>query len=60
MEEENNKLRKAGQRKYNKRVRQLAEFVKNRDKRVLERELHKEVKTNERDSSSREIGEGES
>ena len=41
VEEENKKLRKAAQRKYNKSVRQLAEFVKNRDKRVLERELHK-------------------
>ena len=41
VEEQNKKLRKAGQRKYNKSVRQLAEFVKNRDKMVLERELHK-------------------
>ena len=40
-EEENKKLRKAAQRKYNGSVRQLAEFVKKRDKRVLERELHK-------------------
>ena len=44
MEEENKKLTKAGQRKYNKSVPQLAEFVKNRDKRVLERELHKKLK----------------
>ena len=41
VEEENRKLRKASQRKYNKSVRQLSKFVKNRDKRVLERELHK-------------------
>lgn len=41
MEEENKKLRKKAKREYNETVRQLAEFVKKRDKRVLERQLQR-------------------
>ncbi|XP_062116692.1 DNAJ protein JJJ1 homolog isoform X2 [Humulus lupulus] len=36
MEEENKKLRKKGKREYNDTVRGLAEFVKKRDKRVID------------------------
>ena len=39
MERENKKLVKTAKGEYNKTVRQLAEFVKKRDTRVLEREL---------------------
>jgi hypothetical protein len=39
--EEEKKLRKKAKREYNKTMRQLAEFVKKRDKRVLERELQR-------------------
>ncbi|KAK8511708.1 hypothetical protein V6N13_029303 [Hibiscus sabdariffa] len=36
MEEENKKLRKKARREYNETVRRLAEFVKKRDKRVID------------------------
>lgn len=41
MEEENKKLRKKAKREYNETVRQLAEFVKKRDKRVFEGQLQR-------------------
>lgn len=48
MEEENKKLRKKAKREYNETVRQLAEFVKKRDKRVLERQLQKKKEEEEK------------
>ncbi|KAK6128147.1 hypothetical protein DH2020_038100 [Rehmannia glutinosa] len=39
MEEENKKLRKKARREYNETVRGLAEFVKKRDKRVIDMQL---------------------
>ncbi|KAG0575623.1 hypothetical protein KC19_5G017900 [Ceratodon purpureus] len=39
MEEENNKVRKRERREFNNSVRQLASFVKKRDKRVIEKQL---------------------
>ncbi|CAA0815318.1 DNAJ heat shock N-terminal domain-containing protein [Striga hermonthica] len=39
MEEENKKLRKKAKREYNETVRGLAEFVKKRDKRVIDMKL---------------------
>ncbi|CAN6470281.1 unnamed protein product [Victoria cruziana] len=42
-EDENNKLRRKARREYNEMVRGLAEFVKKRDKRVIERKLQKDL-----------------
>ncbi|CAN4088373.1 unnamed protein product [Withania somnifera] len=41
MEEENKKLRKKARREYNETVRGLAEFVKKRDKRVIDMQMKK-------------------
>ncbi|KAK2663363.1 hypothetical protein Ddye_001937 [Dipteronia dyeriana] len=41
MEEENKKLRKKAKREYNETVRELAEFVKKRDKRVIDMMVRK-------------------
>ncbi|XP_060204961.1 DNAJ protein JJJ1 homolog [Lycium barbarum] len=41
MEDENKKLRKKAKREYNETVRGLAEFVKKRDKRVIDMQLKK-------------------
>eukprot|EP01018_Ginkgo_biloba_P014139 Gb_36905 [translate_table: standard] len=49
MEEENKKLRRKARREYNEQVRQLAEFVKKRDKRVLERQLEKSREQKEKE-----------
>ncbi|KAF6165064.1 hypothetical protein GIB67_000648 [Kingdonia uniflora] len=43
MEEENKKLRKKAKREYNDTVRGLAEFVKKRDKRVIEMQMKKNL-----------------
>lgn len=48
MEDENKKLRKKAKREYNETVRQLAEFVKKRDKRVLERQLQRKKEEEEK------------
>lgn len=50
MEEENKKLRKKARREYNETVRNLAEFVKKRDKRVIDMQ----VKRNEEMGRKRE------
>ncbi|KAL1551400.1 DNAJ protein JJJ1 [Salvia divinorum] len=50
MEEENKKLRKKARREYNETVRGLAEFVKKRDKRVIDMQ----VKRNEEIERKRE------
>ncbi|KAL6995075.1 hypothetical protein U1Q18_005209 [Sarracenia purpurea var. burkii] len=50
MEEENKKLRKKAKREYNETVRGLAEFVKKRDKRVIDMQ----VKRNEEMERKRE------
>ncbi|KAF3783785.1 DNAJ JJJ1-like protein [Nymphaea thermarum] len=42
-EDENNKLRRKARREYNEMIRGLAEFVKKRDKRVIERKLQKDL-----------------
>ncbi|XP_051116902.1 DNAJ protein JJJ1 homolog [Andrographis paniculata] len=47
MEEENKKLRKKAKREYNETVRGLAEFVKKRDKRVIDMQI-KRNEENER------------
>ncbi|GFP84543.1 Dnaj homolog subfamily c member 21 [Phtheirospermum japonicum] len=43
MEDENKKLRKKARREYNETVRGLAEFVKKRDKRVIDMQLKRNV-----------------
>ncbi|KAL6541817.1 hypothetical protein OROGR_011303 [Orobanche gracilis] len=43
MEEDNKKLRKKARREYNETVRGLAEFVKKRDKRVIDMQLKRNV-----------------
>jgi DnaJ family protein A protein 5 len=60
---EGKKLRKKAKREYNETVRQLAQFVKKRDKRVLESELQRKKEEEEKAVQAklrrREIGEGE-
>lgn len=51
MEEENKKLRKKARREYNETVRGLAEFVKKRDKRVIDMQ----IKRNEEMERKREV-----
>ncbi|XP_010416275.1 PREDICTED: DNAJ protein JJJ1 homolog [Camelina sativa] len=48
MEEENKKLRKKAKREYNDTVRGLAEFVKKRDKRVIDMMVKKKEEERER------------
>ncbi|XP_057872078.2 DNAJ protein JJJ1 homolog [Cryptomeria japonica] len=48
MEEENKKLRKKAKREYNETVRELAEFVKKRDKRVLDRQVQRKKEQDEK------------
>ncbi|KAH9315217.1 hypothetical protein KI387_023844, partial [Taxus chinensis] len=48
MEEENKKHRKKAKREYNEAVRELAEFVKKRDTRVLDRQLEKKRESEEK------------
>jgi DnaJ family protein A protein 5 len=57
MEEENNKVRKRERREFNNSVRQLASFVKKRDKRVIEKqlELQKIQKQKELERKARQL-----
>lgn len=59
MEEENKKLRKKARREYNETVRGLAEFVKKRDKRVIDmqkkREEERERKREEEKERKKEL-----
>jgi DnaJ family protein A protein 5 len=52
LEEENKKLRKAAKRKYNETVRQLAQFVRKRDKRVLERQSQRNKEEEEKEKAA--------
>ncbi|KAJ8753023.1 hypothetical protein K2173_008810 [Erythroxylum novogranatense] len=54
MEEENKKLRKKAKREYNETVRGLAEFVKKRDKRVIDMMVKKNVEMEKRKEEERE------
>jgi len=57
MEEENNKERKRERREFNNTVRQLATFVKKRDKRVIEKQfqLQQEQKQKELERKARQL-----
>ncbi|KAL1373205.1 hypothetical protein HN51_003201 [Arachis hypogaea] len=54
MEEENNKVRKKARREYNDTVRRLAEFVKKRDKRVIDMKMKKEKEELKRKEEQKE------
>ncbi|XP_010537389.1 PREDICTED: DNAJ protein JJJ1 homolog [Tarenaya hassleriana] len=54
MEEENKKLRKKAKREYNETVRGLAEFVKKRDKRVIDMVMKKNAEMEKKREEERE------
>ncbi|XP_057989140.1 DNAJ protein JJJ1 homolog [Hevea brasiliensis] len=54
IEEENKKLRKKAKREYNEMVRGLAEFVKKRDKRVIDMMVKKNVELEKKKEEERE------
>ncbi|XP_015883263.3 DNAJ protein JJJ1 homolog [Ziziphus jujuba] len=54
MEEENKKLRKKARREYNETVRGLAEFVKKRDKRVIDMTVKKNLEMEKKREEERE------
>ncbi|KAJ8752727.1 hypothetical protein K2173_007037 [Erythroxylum novogranatense] len=54
MEEENKKLRKKAKREYNETVRGLVEFVKKRDKRVIDMMVKKNAEMEKRKEEERE------
>ncbi|XP_027167339.1 DNAJ protein JJJ1 homolog [Coffea eugenioides] len=54
MEEENKKLRKKARREYNDTVRGLAEFVKKRDKRVIDMQMKRAEEVERRKEEERE------
>ncbi|KAK3225829.1 hypothetical protein Dsin_005691 [Dipteronia sinensis] len=54
MEEENKKLRKKAKREYNETVRELAEFVKKRDKRVIDMMVRKNEESERKRLEERE------
>ncbi|KAI4343956.1 hypothetical protein L6164_011242 [Bauhinia variegata] len=54
MEDENKKLRKKARKEYNETVRGLAEFVKKRDKRVIDMMIKKNLETEKRKEEERE------
>ncbi|CAK7331929.1 unnamed protein product [Dovyalis caffra] len=54
MEEENKKLRKKARREYNETVRGLAEFVKKRDKRVIDMMLKKNAEMERKKEEEKE------
>ncbi|KAJ7956464.1 DNAJ protein [Quillaja saponaria] len=54
MEEENKKLRKKARKDYNETVRGLAEFVKKRDKRVIDMMVKKNMEMEKRKEEERE------
>ncbi|KAI4335913.1 hypothetical protein L6164_014509 [Bauhinia variegata] len=54
MEDENKKLRKKARKEYNETVRGLAEFVKKRDKRVIDMMIKKNMEIEKRKEEERE------
>lgn len=54
MEEENKKLRKKARREYNETVRGLAEFVKKRDKRVIDMAVKRNLEMERKKEEERE------
>ncbi|KAF3438083.1 hypothetical protein FNV43_RR20839 [Rhamnella rubrinervis] len=54
MEDENKKLRKKARREYNETVRGLAEFVKKRDKRVIDMTVKKKLELEKKREEERE------
>ncbi|GMH17015.1 hypothetical protein Nepgr_018856 [Nepenthes gracilis] len=54
MEEENKKLRRKAKKEYNEMVRRLAEFVKKRDKRVIDMMVMKEKEREKKKEEERE------
>lgn len=57
MDEENNKVRKRERKEFNNSVRQLASFVKKRDKRVIEKQLELQMiqKQKEQERKARQL-----
>ncbi|KVI06460.1 DnaJ domain-containing protein, partial [Cynara cardunculus var. scolymus] len=53
MEEENKKIRKKARREYNETVRGLAEFVKKRDKRVIDMQMKRNEETQRKKEEER-------
>nr|DAD35038.1 TPA_asm: hypothetical protein HUJ06_005678 [Nelumbo nucifera] len=53
MEEENKKLRKRAKKEYNEMVRGLAEFVKKRDKRVIDMQMKRNMEQEKRREEER-------
>lgn len=54
MEEENNKVRRKARKEYNDTVRRLADFVKKRDKRVIDMKVKKSVEMEKKKEEERE------
>jgi len=54
MEEENNKVRRKARREYNDTVRRLGDFVKKRDKRVIDMKLKRSVEMERKKEEERE------
>ncbi|XP_068654635.1 DNAJ protein JJJ1 homolog [Aristolochia californica] len=59
MEEENKKARKKAKREYNETIRGLAEFVKKRDKRVIEMQMKKRLEEEKKRAKEKEKKEEE-
>lgn len=54
MEEENNKVRRKAKREYNDTVRKLADFVKKRDKRVIDMKVKKNLEMEKKKEEEKE------
>ncbi|XP_054799799.1 DNAJ protein JJJ1 homolog isoform X2 [Prosopis cineraria] len=54
MEEENSKIRKKAKKEYNDTVRKLADFVKKRDKRVIDMKVKKNMEMEKKKEEERE------
>ncbi|KAK7330294.1 hypothetical protein VNO77_24484 [Canavalia gladiata] len=54
MEEENNKVRRKAKKEYNDTVRRLADFVKKRDKRVIDMKVKRSVEMEKKKEEERE------
>ncbi|CAI8610134.1 unnamed protein product [Vicia faba] len=54
MEEENNKVRRKAKREYNDTVRRLADFVKKRDKRVIDMKVKKNLEMEKKKEEEKE------
>ncbi|XP_019438859.1 PREDICTED: DNAJ protein JJJ1 homolog isoform X2 [Lupinus angustifolius] len=55
MEEENNKARRKARKEYNDTVRKLADFVKKRDKRVIDMKVKKNAEMEKKKEEEREM-----